>query len=65
MHKKLKILSGDEFDLLLFHIDQLPHNEAKLLQEELKETYSQGLEKWHELETLVGTIRNKTAGEPQ
>jgi hypothetical protein len=65
MHKELKIISGDEFGLLLFHIDQLPYTEARLLGQELKDTYRQCLDKWHELECLVGKIRSKKAGEPR
>ena len=65
MQKELKILPVEEFGLLLYHIDQLPNNEAQLLEQELKETYRQCLDKWQELETLIGKIRNKKAGEPQ
>jgi hypothetical protein len=64
MDKELNILTGDEIGLLLYQIDQLPYGEAKLLEDELKETYRQCLDKRHELETLVGKIRNKKAGEP-
>jgi hypothetical protein len=59
MDTELNILSTDEFGLLLFHIDQLPYNEARLLEAELKETYRQCLDKWQELEALVKEIRNK------
>ena len=59
MHKELKIISCDEFGSLLFHIDQLPYTEARLLEAELKETYHQCLDKWLELETLVTNIKSK------
>jgi hypothetical protein len=63
MDKSLKILPADELGLLLFQIDQLPYNEARLLEAELQETYRQCLDKWYELEILVKTIRNKTSSQ--
>ena len=59
MRKELRILSADEYGMLLYHIDQLPYAEAKLLEAELKETYRHCLDKWGELETLVTKITNK------
>lgn len=60
MRRELKILSGDEFGLLMYHIDQLPYHEARQLESEFKETYQQCIDKFGELETLVKCIRNKT-----
>jgi hypothetical protein len=49
----LKNLSGNEFGLLLFHVDQLSYNEARLLEAELRETYRQSLDNWYAPEPSI------------
>jgi len=40
----LRILSCDKCGSLLYHIDQLPYQDARVLETELKETYREWLD---------------------
>jgi hypothetical protein len=57
--RELKILSMEEFGLLLYRVNCLPFKESQSLEKELKERYRQCLENLYELEILAGRIRDK------
>lgn len=57
--REFKILSMQEFGLLLYRVSCLPFKESQLLERELKEKYRQCLENLYELEMLAGKIRAK------
>lgn len=55
----LKIISIEEFGQLLYRLNCLPYKEAQVLEQQLKQCYTECLDKWRELETLAAVIRTR------